>query len=388
MPKRHRPGRSDASLFAYLDEMVTATSGEDAFEIVFALASRRILHHALRRGTPSPSGRTPHTPTGGVKGELSRLAKAWPSLDLRTPKHTSEALLGEVDAALARALPFGAGPESLGALDALFEGLVPRVSKGEKGQFFTPRHVVDFVVRALAPRRRELVVDPSCGSGAFLSHARARAAVETFGTDIDARAVRVARLAALAQGRDPEAVVRADGLSSSRGSRPPRLADVVATNPPFAGRVDVSGRGFELSEILRAPERDALFLERSLALLRPNGRLGIVLPYNKAAGASFGELRRWLSRQARVFAVVSLPRETFLPHTSLRTVVLFAKKRAARERPSDDERTLFAASARAGKDASGEPRLLPDGDGTRIDHDLDDVLESLAPFLEAERFFA
>lgn len=394
MPKRHRPGKSDASLFAYLDEIVTATSGEDAFEIVFALASRRILHHALRRRASSRGSRASRSTSEGRsasegwKGELARLAKAWPSLGIRVPKHAGVALLGQLDAALARALPLGAGPEALGALDALFEGLVPRVAKGEKGQFFTPRHVVDFVVQALGPRRRELVVDPSCGSGAFLSHARARAAVETFGTDIDARAVRVARLAALAQGRDPEAIVRADGLSAARASRPPRLADVVATNPPFAGRVDVSGGGFELSDVLRAPERDALFLERSLALLRPKGRLGIVLPYNKAAGASFGGLRRWLSRRARVFAVVSLPRETFLPHTSLRTVVLFAKKRAPRERPADTERTMFASSARAGKDASGEPCFAPDGDGTRVDHDLGDVLESLAPFLASEGFFA
>ncbi len=293
------------------------------------------------------------------------------------PDAAGEALIARVDALLAQA--FEGGDDRLQALDAVFESLVPRIAKGDKGQFFTPRHVVDFIVKALAPQARDVVVDPACGSGAFLAHARAAARVKTFGSDVDGRAVRVARLVALSQGRDPATIVRADGL---RGAKLPD-ANVVATNPPFAGRADASG--FELARFVRTPERDVLFLERAVALLRPHGRLGIVLPYNKAAGNAFSGMRRWLVERARIFAVVGLPRETFLPHTSQRTFVLFAKRRAAREKPQDDERAMFLISERAGKDAAGDP-IARGSAPFGLDHDLDDVLAKLGPFLQKEGF--
>jgi type I restriction enzyme M protein len=138
--------------------------------------------------------------------------------------------------------------------------------------------------------------------------------------------------------------------------------------------------------VVRTPERDVLFLERAVDLLRPGGRLGIVLPYNKAAGEAFAALRRWLVGRMRLFAVVGLPRETFMPYTSQRTFVLFAKRRAARVMPDDRERVLFAVSERAGKDAAGDPIPRRGGREGALDHDLDDVLGELVPFLEAEGF--
>jgi type I restriction enzyme M protein len=364
------------SVVAHIEEVVLATSGEDAFELVLGVAAARVVAE-----------------TAATLASIKKVARAHPELAITLPRDASEALVTRVDALLVRALD--AGDQRLQGLDAVFESLVPRVAKGDKGQFFTPRHVVDFVVKALAPRAREVVVDPACGSGAFLAHARAAAAVKTFGSDVDPRAVRVARLVALSQGRDPATIVRADGL---RGSKLPE-ASVVATNPPFAGRADATG--FEVADLVRTPERDVLFLERAIELLRPGGRLGIVLPYNKSAGGAFASLRRWLVGRARIFAVVGLPRETFLPHTSQRTFVLFAKRRAAREVPRDDERVVFAVSERAGKDSAGDPVLRDvaglgasrglgagqrHGLGAALDHDLDDVLAELSPFLAAEGF--
>ncbi|MBN9164022.1 MAG: N-6 DNA methylase [Myxococcales bacterium] len=357
MPKRHRPGVSAASVLRHVEEVVIATSGEDAFEIVFAVAAARI---AVEAGLP-------------LRRAIDEAVRRHPMLEVDPVSEASDALLMQVDELLARALP------DEGTLDAVFESLVPRVSKSDKGQFFTPRHVVDFVVRMLAPSEHEVVVDPACGSGAFLSHARA-AGAQAHGSDVDVRAVRVARLLALAASADPRTVQRADGL---RGAELP-VADVVATNPPFAGRA--ASDGFEVAGFVRNPERDVLFLERALALLRPGGRLGIVLPYNKASGAAFASLRRWLVERARVLAIVGLPRETFLPHTSQRTFVLFAQKRPHVERPvapSPDELTMFVISERAGKDTGGEPILRSDGE---LDHDLDDVASTLRPFLEGEGF--
>lgn len=334
---------------------MVATSGEDTFEIVFAVAAARI---AGGKGAP-------------LRRAIDEVARRHPLLEMDPVRDAEDALLARIDDLLASALP------DEGTLDAVFESLVPRVSKSDKGQFFTPRHVVDFVVKMLAPSKREVVVDPACGSGAFLSHARA-AGARAFGCDVDLRAVRVARLLALAASADPESVQRGDGL---RGVELP-VADVVATNPPFAGRAPADG--FEVAQLVRTPERDVLFLERALGLLRPGGRLGIVLPYNKASGEAFVALRRWLVQHARVLAIVGLPRETFLPHTTQRTFVLFAQKRKQKLLlASPDETTMFVVSERAGKDSGGEPIFAADG---RLDHDLDEVGTTLGAFLRAEGF--
>lgn len=360
MPRRHRPGVSATSTLAHVEEVILATSGEEAFEVVLAVAATRLLQGEAR----------------AVDREaIGKVAKRARALDLRVPD-VDAALLARVDALLARVLPHGDG--TLAALDAVFESLVSRVAKGNKGQFFTPRHVIDTTVRLLAPKRGELVADPSCGSGAFLGHAaRAGAGVRTWGCDVDARAVRIARLFALASRRSSTEVVRGDGLHV----RAP-TADVVATNPPFAGRAPADG--FDVARVVRSPERDVLFLERALDLLRPGGRLGIVLPYNKANGHAYAGMRAWLVERARVLAVLGLPKETFLPHTSQRTFVLFAKKRAKVGATKESERIAFAVSERAGKDVAGE--LVLDADG-RVAHDLADVERELAPFLAAEGFY-
>lgn len=355
MPKRHRPGRSATRLLAHIEEIVLATSGEDAFELVFALAAARL------GGTKK---------NGVLADALQRVARARPELGIALPDDAPPDLLQRVDALLAPAL----AKNHLEALDPLFEALVPRVAKGDKGQFFTPRPVVEVMVRALAPGPRDVVVDPACGSGAFLAHAFAHGKSRTFGCDVDLRAVRVARLFALAQGRALDSLVRADGLREAL----PR-ASIVLSNPPFAGRADASG--FEVGALVTTPERDVLFLERAVSLLGPGGRLGIVLPYNKAAGGAFTRVRRWLAARMHIMAVVALPKETFLPHTSQRTVIVFAKKRTRALTALDpEERTMLLVSERAGKATSGEPTFLDDGSR---DDDLDEVLATLRPFLRA-----
>jgi type I restriction enzyme M protein len=379
MPKRHRPGASDTSLLRHVEEVVLATSGEDAFEIVFAVASAIVAGRGRARAARPTARGLPSTArvAAGVRAAIAEVAARHPILEIDPMPHVTDELVLRVDALLRRSL----SDESHAALDAVFESLVPRVSKADKGQFFTPRHVVDFVVRMLSPRAHEVVLDPACGSGAFLAHARAHGVTSVHGCDVDLRAVRVARLLALARGGDPQNIVRGDGLRTEALPE----ADVVATNPPFAGRAP--NDGFEVGRLVRTPERDVLFLERALRLLRPGGRLGIVLPYNKANGESFSAVRRWLVEQARVLAIVGLPRETFLPHTSQRTFILFAKKRAGPqrfERANENERTMFVVSERAGKDSGGEPILV----GGRLDHDLDDVATQLTPFLRTEMFGA
>lgn len=374
MPKRHAVRRSQQSVVARIEEIVLASSGADAFELVFSLVAARL---AGGEGDPNPAGR------GATARRLKEATARWPGLEASASLDVPDEVLDRVSALLDRIAPSLAGDAE--ALDAIFEQLVTRVGKGEKGQFFTPRHVVHWIAGTLLLERGERVVDPACGSGAFLVHARGAAPVETWGFDVDTRAVRVAKLIAVASGDDPSRVVRADSLE-----RDVRVeADVIMTNPPFAG--DVAYPGYELAKRGRRAERDTLFVERCVEMLRPGGRLAIVLPHNKVAAQSSLDLRRWLVARARVFAVVSLPRETFLPHTAQKAVVLLARKRD-KPIPIEDaagERVFFAVSERAGKDAGGDLVLRAgarDATWRSVDHDLDAIGAPLAAFLRAEGF--
>jgi type I restriction enzyme M protein len=395
MSKRHAARRSDLSVVARIEEVVLAASGADAFELVFSLVAARLAGRE-RTGRGRGGGRA--TPSGilergAIARDLKEVARRWPGLEVSSALDVPDAVLASVGSLLDRMRLEGDAE----ALDAVFEQLVTRVGKGDKGQFFTPRYVVDWIARALLFRPGEKVIDPACGSGAFLAHARAQAAVETWGFDVDGRAVRVARLLAIASGDDPTRIVRGDSLRRDpsyldRALGPngaARDADAILTNPPFAG--DVAYEGYELARPGRRTERDALFVERCIEMLRPGGRLAIVLPHNKVAGEAWGSLREWLVERARVHAVVSLPRETFLPHTSQKTVVLFARRREKGERAKrrEEEPVLFAVSERAGKDTGGEAVFRAGARGKSwrdVDHDLEAIGEELVPFLKAQGF--
>jgi type I restriction enzyme M protein len=318
----------------------------------------------------------------------------------------------------------------LGVMDSFFEFLVAKGAKGSKGQYFTPRYVVELCVRMLRPRVEETVLDPACGSGGFLIHAlnyvksqdglSSAAAVANYcsshlwGFDLDARAMRVAKALMVLAGDGSANLIRLNSLlkpdaggrlfaEPDAGSiltiedicrarmRRHKGFDVILTNPPYAGEVREQhildsyqvGRGKERIE------RDILFLERCIDLLRPGGRMAIVLPHNKFAIRAYGSVREWLLRKARVLAVVGLGRNTFLPHTHQKASVLFAQKYEEKETPNKDQRIFFAISERDGKNSKGQildrPGHAPDASiWDRVDHDLDEIVGGFAEFCKAE----
>jgi type I restriction enzyme M protein len=156
--------------------------------------------------------------------------------------------------------------------------------------------------------------------------------------------------------------------------------DVIVTNPPFAGEVrerDLLAT-YELAQ--GRTERDILFLERCVELLKPGGRLAIVLPHNKYAGTQWSRAREWLLRRMRVVAVLGLGRHTFQPHTAQKASVLFAQKRPrVVSAPPRDEEILFMISEREGKDSRGRILVREGASRTsplweRADHDLADCV--------------
>lgn len=286
------------------------------------------------------------------------------------------------------------------ALDQAFEQLTSRTYKADKGQYFTPRHVIDMCVEAVDPKPGELVCDPACGSAAFLKSAHSYSiekygrAAGLYGFDYSYRACQVAKVVSLIGTKGAINIEQVDSLRLPERSfldetcetieslMGPEFSgfDVILTNPPFAG--DVSVETFAAAyDVARASgkrlERDVLFIERCIRLLKVGGRLAIVLPDNKVSSRAFRDVRLWLGKNSEIRAVVSLHRYTFLPYTTQKAAVIFAVKKAPSLSPYESEVHFFRSDA-AGKSSNGSPNYRPDADPDApayrsLNHDLDEI---------------
>ena len=282
---------------------------------------------------------------------------------------------------------------NLRIMDDAFEYLLPTEAKKKKGQFFTPRHVVEMCVRMLNPTSKEYVMDPACGSGGFLLHAmdwcypaadnaqrelrkHRYAATRLWGIDFEQRAAKTSRALMLIAGDGHTNIFGPDvsslepktwyetgtGQLLMNGLRQAKLTakripanealtdddkaweyfdelkfDVILANPPFAG--EMKDRKMLVHYELAKPalkragddkqpkeERDVLFIERIMKMLKPGGRAAIVLPQGKFNNSSLAFIREWILKKARLLAVVGLHPNTFKPHTGTKTSVLFVQK--------------------------------------------------------------
>jgi type I restriction enzyme M protein len=429
MPKRHRlePGNWE-SVFGRLEELVLANSGEDEFQEIFKLLVAKLFAES-EQGTgqfmPEESARAT---AEGVDRLLASASARWPGIVNEPRSRLNPEHLHVCVEAIA---PYSLKDSRLGVLDALFEHLISRSAKGTKGQYFTPRHVVEACIRMLNPSPSDLVLDPACGSGGFLLHAFAHvqqhhpqidpakyARSQLWGADFDQRAIQVAKALMLVAGDGHSNLYRLNSLLTPETPRELFAAagggeegeegltledvtrarlrsfrgfDVIATNPPFAGEVREAGllSAYELARPTARNERDVLFLERCIKLLRSGGRLAIVLPHNKFATNVWAYVREWAMRRMRVVAVLGLGRNTFLPHTHQKADVLFGIKRERLARSLGDERILFLVSERAGKDSKGQIQSFGEAPldaamWDRADHDLEEAVLRFAKFVEEE----
>jgi type I restriction enzyme M protein len=373
MAKRHAHRAGDwSSVAVRLDEIISASSGEDPFEEALTLLVARLAYESAapaRRGDFASR----------VDTLLSAAARRWPGI-IESGRRTnlSRTALSRCAAVLDDVSLLA---DDLVGLDAIFEHITARAAKGQKGQFFTPRHVIREVVHMLAPRAGEHVLDPACGSGGFLCHTLSFSpSAHVHGFDLDPRAARIARVMLLGRGEIQQCDSLGTGswVASSRdkSSFPLKChsADVILTNPPFAGDVGDAYRDqYELARSGRRIERDVLFIERCIQLLRPGGRFAIVLPHNKVGGDPYDFVRKWLIERAQLVAVIGLGRNTFQPHTSQKACVVIGVKRerAIAVEAARREEILFFLSERDGKDHRGQ--LVRRADGA-IDHDLADAV--------------
>jgi type I restriction enzyme M protein len=306
--------------------------------------------------------------------------------------------LAQVISALGRLPVVDAKRDAIG--DA-FEMFIGSHMRNQAGQFFTPKNAMQFLVEAVAPTQDERVIDPACGAGGFLATAlqylmtrgasqdelEEFASTRLFGIDKDSYLADLARkhIALLSGGRPN--VVCADSLawkpenSSSLEDIPaPGKYDVVITNPPFGSRiVSASAEVMERYRLSRKWKRDratgrheptssfhknvppqVLFIERCIGLLKPGGRLGIVVPESLVSSGRYQYVVDYMRREAVLEVVAGMPENLFKTSgkggTHTKTALLVLHKRTETEKSGGTQ--IFMAEAKwCGHDSRG--RTIP-----------------------------
>lgn len=263
------------------------------------------------------------------------------------------------------------------AVGDAFEVFIGHALKGAQGQFFTPRNVVKMIVDIVDVRPSDKIIDPCCGSGGFLIEAlkkvwkktedeyseldwpvneieieKQKVAIENFrGIDKDSFLSKVckAQMAILGDGR---AGIFCENSLDNPTKWKQKTQDkielgkfnVLITNPPYGSKIKIDDndilKQYELAhkwkknkegiwEKEKLKDTDVpqnLFVERCLQFLAPGGRMAMVLPDGIFGNDGLGYLRQYIIRNARVLAVIDVPKETFMPHTSTKTSVIIVQK--------------------------------------------------------------
>jgi type I restriction enzyme M protein len=305
---------------------------------------------------------------------------------------------------------------NLQVIDDAFEYLINQDAKGGKGQYFTPRFVIDMCVKMMKPKKNENIVDTAAGSCGFLLHSmqyvwrneiteagygssfeskrKEYADQHLYAIDFDPRSVKIGKAMMLIAGDGKTNVSYANSLDSSLWDTESKARfskflhrfedfdlnkkneeamtdfdfDLVMTNPPFAGEVKGTllnkyDLGFKFDKDFERTNkhqnkmtRDVLFIERNLDFLRAGGRMAIVLPQGVFNNTNQEYIRRYIMKRARLLAVVGLHGNSFKPHTGTKTSVLFLQKwRDDEERKKAGNYPIFmATSEKPGKNNSGD----------------------------------
>lgn len=312
-----------------------------------------------------------------------------------------------------------------------FEQFLGKTFRGELGQFFTPRTIVDFMVSIIDPQEGEYICDPCCGSGGFLIKSfeyvrkhieedierqkeeikksyynedfdslseKAKQNIEVkiskafaklneelninnekgrlrtlsfdciYGTDANPRMARTAKMNMIMHGDGHGGVHHHDGLLNVNGIFENRF-DVILTNPPFGARVEKDLKILEAdkftdkAKIAEYTKRygdayiealkqvndnigkpllslykidngltEVLFIERCLNLLKPGGRMGIVLPEGVLNNSNLQKVREFVESRAKILLIVSIPQDVFMASgATVKPSLLFFKKFTEKE---------------------------------------------------------
>jgi type I restriction enzyme M protein len=264
-------------------------------------------------------------------------------------------------------------------------------SQGDAGQFRTPRHIIDFMVEVLAPRKDETILDPACGTAGFLISAykhilrtntdarghsnltpddRGRLAKNFKGYDISPDMVRLSLANLYLHGFTDPHIYEYDTLTSEE--RWTEFADVILANPPFMS--PKGGIKPHRRFSIQAKRSEVLFVDYMAEHLAPAGRAAIIVPEGVIfqSQTAYKELRKMLVDNSLV-AVVSLPAGCFNPYSGVKTSILFLDKSIARA----SDTIAFFKVENDGFGLGAQRRAIEKNDLPQIQAELAIYLEAL-----------
>lgn len=316
-----------------------------------------------------------------------------------------------------------------------FEKFMDSFFKGDFGQYFTPREIIDFSVKMMmkedkySPKGKQInewdVLDPACGSGGFLLYAldfmrknadlyydknaeesqhrnywHDFAAKHLYGIEINDEIARVAKMNMIVHDDGHTNVISFDALDSiekmydhNHGFKKNNF-DLILTNPPFGSTINKSEKpylsGYELGKTKdkKGKQKDrprqsseVLFIERIWEFLKPGtGKAAIVLPDGILTNSSSQYVRDFILEKFQLLAVVSLPQCAFAHFgAGVKASIIFVRKRKVNEKPDENEPIFMAAPELIGYDATGR----------KTETQLDEIVAKFEEFQkDATPFFA
>ena len=264
-------------------------------------------------------------------------------------------------------------------------------SQGDAGQFRTPRHIIDFIVSIVDPKKEDVVLDPACGTAGFLISSykhilaantdtdgnstltpddRERLARNLTGYDISPDMVRLSLVNMYLHGLVAPRIHEYDTLTSEE--RWNEYADVILANPPFMSpkggirphnRFGVNSRRSEV-----------LFVDYMVEHLNAGGRAGIIVPEGIIFQSqnAHKQLRKKLVEESLV-AVVSLPAGVFNPYSGVKTSILLLDKALART----TDRIAFFKVENDGFDLGAQRRQIDENDLPKVRGEIVAYLQGL-----------
>ena len=280
-----------------------------------------------------------------------------------------------------------------------FEVFLGPSLRGNKGQFFTPKNIVQTMIQILNPSQNERFIDPACGAGGFLivglthqlktnEEGSYQDSTQFFGIDKDRFLAKITRLYLAILGLTGNMVFCENSLSPQRNWNASMLKvislnsfDVVCTNPPFGAKIPIKSKdileNYHLGHkwkkasdklwkmtkgLLDKQSPQVLFIERCLEFLKPGGRMGIVLPDGIFGNPSDQYILHYLQQRVQILALISCSHLAFLPHTHTKTSLLFVKK----VKPQLDYPFFMAIAENVGHNKNGKTLYLIDKKGEYI----------------------
>lgn len=230
----------------------------------------------------------------------------------------------------------------------LYEYLLSKVATaGTNGQFRTPRHIIEMMVRLMKPTPSDVIADPAMGSAGFLVAAQEyvrenhadlflHAGLKKhfhqdmfYGFDMDRTMLRIGAMNMLLHGVDQPNIEYKDSLSEQNTDK--EKYTLILANPPFKGSLDYDAVSSDLLKITKTKKTELLFLALILRSLKIGGRSAIIVPDGVVFGSSNAhkEIRKELVDNHKLEAVISMPSGVFKPYAGVSTAILIFTKTGA-----------------------------------------------------------